>query len=691
MTNSTTDHAQNHTTTDTAAMPATDTSDTSHPPLVADWMRGGELGTTVRRTSRRWRHTLVRHLLWLPVYVARLLKWSPRGVGRSVAWLWRAMLDEETRGLQRHHAGQRETEVWLRLEQARKDRIRNRQIAFGAIIAMIGIGIAIVWLLVSPALFWAVSVLVLLVLGWAGRPRDKRLLNAVPLVDGAPPPVSAPMVREALCTLGIAGMKDAESIGLLHDVARTTGGYQVGLELPAGVTAGKVIEKRPQLSAALRRELGTVWPTRGKRHEAHLELYVADEPVSTARQRPWPLMSKGQVNVFDAVPMFTDQRGHWVALTLAYTSGVIGGLPRTGKTFVMRQLGLVFALDPRTIIYAYDLKGTGDFGPLSLVAHGYGVGDEPEDIETQLAQMRDLHKEMRRRIKVIRKIAEENRALCPENKVNDQIANMRQLNLGPILLLTDEVQVWMEHSSKTIRDEFIYICTDLVKRGPAVGIHSYFGTQKPDANSIPTAISANAVVRFCLKVMGWGANDSILGTGAYNSGIDATVFAYEDKGLGYLRAEGAEAQIVRSVYGLDGVRSEKIALRARAVREAQGRLTGYAAGEDITDTLQQVDFLADCRQVIGNADAIHLADLADGLAALRQQTYGALNARSVGAMLREIGIEPRVVWDPAKPREVASGQGVTRRQLHVSATDADGDEDARDTEFEAMVSAERAS
>ncbi len=72
--------------------------------------------------------------------------------------------------------------------------------------------------------------------------------------------------------------------------------------------------------------------------------------------------------------------------------------------------------------------------------------------------------------------------------------------------------------------ELEFICTDITKRGPALGIIGMYATQRPDAKSLPTGISANAILRFCLKVMNHTANDLVLGTGAYKSGIRATMF-----------------------------------------------------------------------------------------------------------------------------------------------------------------------
>ena len=89
------------------------------------------------------------------------------------------------------------------------------------------------------------------------------------------------------------------------------------------------------------------------------------------------------------------------------------------------------------------------------------------------------------------------------------------------------------------------ICTDLAKRGPALGIVLILATQRPDAKSLPTGISANAVLRMCLKVMGQVENDMVLGTSAYKNGVRATMFAFSDKGIFYFAGEGDAPRIVR--------------------------------------------------------------------------------------------------------------------------------------------------
>ena len=240
-----------------------------------------------------------------------------------------------------------------------------------------------------------------------------------------------------------------------------------------------------------------------------------------------------------------------------FASMVIGSIPRMGKTFAARLLLLAAALDLRAELHVYDLKGTGDLSVLEPVAHRYRAGDDDSDIAYALADLRELQAELRRRAKVIRELP---RDLCPENKVTPHLAGLKTYRLHPIVLGVDECQRWFEHS--TYGSELQAISEDLVRRGPALGIIPIFATQRPDAKSLPTAISANAVLRFCLKVMGQVENDMVLGTSAYKNGVRATMFARSDRGIGYLAGEGDDPQIVRSFY-VDAPAAEHVVARAR--------------------------------------------------------------------------------------------------------------------------------
>ena len=138
--------------------------------------------------------------------------------------------------------------------------------------------------------------------------------------------------------------------------------------------------------------------------------------------------------------------------------------------------------------------------------------------------------------------------------------------------MIDECQLAFDGDPDTVA-----LVTDLGKRGPAAGIIVLLATQRVDAQSLPTGISSNAVLRLCFKVTGQVENDMVLGTSTYKAGIRATMFARTDQGIGYLAGEGDDPVIVRTAY-LDAPAAETVVARARAARLAAGLLTGHAAG-----------------------------------------------------------------------------------------------------------------
>src|SRR6266508_4404707 len=166
-----------------------------------------------------------------------------------------------------------------------------------------------------------------------------------------------------------------------------------------------------------------------------------------------------------------------------------------------------------------------------------------EAVAATLASLRELDVERERRAKAIRGLPKD---LCPENKVTPALAERGSLGLHPILMAIDECQELFTHP--TYGADADTLCTRLIKLGPALGIILVLATQRPDSKSLPTGVSANAGLRFCLRVMGQVENDMVLGTSAYRNGIRATTFTNRDKGIGYLVGASDDPQIVRTYY-----------------------------------------------------------------------------------------------------------------------------------------------
>ena len=123
--------------------------------------------------------------------------------------------------------------------------------------------------------------------------------------------------------------------------------------------------------------------------------------------------------------------------------------------------------------------------------------------------------------------------------------------------------------TRTRKAEFEFLLTAITKRGPALAMILLMATQRPDAKSLPTGVSYNILIRFCLKVMGYLASNMVLGDGMSTAGLDAADFVRSDKGIGWLTGEADDPMIVRTCY-IDAPGAGVIAKRARAARLAAG-------------------------------------------------------------------------------------------------------------------------
>jgi S-DNA-T family DNA segregation ATPase FtsK/SpoIIIE len=160
-------------------------------------------------------------------------------------------------------------------------------------------------------------------------------------------------------------LREGREITFVSPVVRDGPGWRVAIDLPYGVTVSDVIERREKLASGLRRPLGCVWPEpAADEHAGRLVLFVSDEPLSKARQPVYPLAKAGRADLFKPVPYGTDQRGKPVTLPLMFTNLLIESIPRQGKTVAMRVALLAAALDPLAELHIWELKGTGDLGPM---------------------------------------------------------------------------------------------------------------------------------------------------------------------------------------------------------------------------------------------------------------------------------------------------------------------------------------
>lgn len=594
-------------------------------PIVPAWARSREDFKAVLAWWARLQWYRVRKHAWLtPTYIARMLRWAPVGAARLTAKAARWAVDAEAAPLRQRQIAAGDTAGYLTLEQVHARKLKVRlPIAAASAVGMAGAGCAAY----SMLPWWAQIPLwsgALAVLARAGRPADQPIIGPAVQIERYER-LTAERVREALCALGIPGLKDPKKITFPQQITRDGPGQLARVNLPLGVEAIEVVERRGKLSSALRLPVDQVWPAAGPDHAGQLDLWVGYQPASKMRPPKWSILDGRAVSVFQPVDFGADQRQRPVATVLFERNWLIGGVPGSGKSYFARAIALAASLDPTVEFKIAEFKGTADFGDFAEagLCSSYVCGVDDEALEAGAEIVKWGLAEAERRGRRIRAFREQGRA--PEGKVTPELAAEPGSGLHPVIILIDEAHELL------VNPEVATAAERLIKRGRALGLIVILATQIPDAKSVPPIITRCVNMRACLAVQDHIANDMILGTGSYKRGITATSFR---PGLdaGWAMVTGlAEPTAVRSQYP-DEKTTKKILARAAELR---GGRVPWAGREE----MPTIDIVADVRRVWPQGrDRAQWHRLAEALAALRPEVYGDLTGESLSAMLRELGV-----------------------------------------------------
>jgi S-DNA-T family DNA segregation ATPase FtsK/SpoIIIE len=634
-------------------------------PLIPEHLRRHNIRATARRVAGLQAHRTAYHGLRAPGYGVRTVFYAALGAlsltGRLVAWWgWFDGKVLESQAVAAGRAGHADA-MRAHTEGKKTRATRGKTVGLCAVLALAVVLALVQWL---PVWGWAaLGLAAVLVLARHGKPAGRSLVHPA-VVPPEFEKLTPDIIIRALGSLALAGidkvLREGREIVFVSPVTRDGPGWRVEIDLPYGVTVTEIVERREKLASGLRRPVTCVWPEPASdEHAGRLVLYVSDLPLRKLRQPAYPLSRGGKVSLFDPLPFGTDQRGRAVSFLLMFANLLIGSIPRMGKTVALRIVLLFCALDVLAELHVWELKGTGDCGPLEKVAHAYGSGADDGTLMACLADTRKMYAELDRRAKTIRDLP---RDRCPESKITPELAADRRLRLHPVVLAVDEVQ---EAFASEYRDEFEKYFLALIKRGPALGIMLVLATQRPDTKSLPTAISANVGMRFCLRVMDQVANDMVLGTSAYKRGINATLLALSDKGCGWAVGFADEPQVART-YNVDGPAAERICDLARAARQAAGRLTGRAAGE-LADAAAPRSFAADVLSVFDADRRLWSETIATRLRERIPSAYADITQDAVASQLRALGVTVKDVREAGKPPR----KGCERAALEALAEPAD--------------------
>ncbi|BEL07801.1 FtsK/SpoIIIE domain-containing protein [Actinoplanes sichuanensis] len=595
-------------------------SDGERPPLIPSWVKNAQERKAV--FAQAWGlfwYTVARQALKSPKYLIKTAFYAPWGVfrlvGRQVRWMWHPELTELEQAAARKTDLDRGPLIARQVGEKRKARV---WVLTGEALVLTAAGGAL-WFLAPAWALWLTAVVLVPVLARFGRPADKPIIEHITLGRRFTR-LTAEMVRDAVVALRLTGIKGPGDITFPPPGIHTDGpGWLARFELPPGLIASDVLEKRDRLSGAMRLPIDQVWPEVGPDHLAQVDLWVGFQPASKMGDPPWALARPDALtSVFDPHPFATDARRRPINISLFEINILMGGQPGAGKSYGARTFATIAGLDPTCELMIAEFKGVGDFLDMSELCTQYacGVDDEAFDIGEAIIDWLLAECERRgARIKKLRLTGE-----APEGKITPELAARKGSGLHPIFVLIDEF-----HELLLNRKGVAEKAERVLRRGRALGIILVLATQIPDAKTIPSGITKCVSVRVCMSVADQVANDQILGTGAYKRGHSATMYRPKfDAGWGVMQGLERDGQTGKTYFPDPQTQA--------AIVERMRQLRGGSVVGQREERVKARNMLADVRQVIRQGEAgVPWDVLAERLAVLVPEVYEGVT----GDMVRE--------------------------------------------------------
>jgi S-DNA-T family DNA segregation ATPase FtsK/SpoIIIE len=630
--------------------------DSRRPPIVPAWLRNSDQRRAfTRQFADLLLYLLLRHTTRSPKYAVKLAVYAPWGLltllGRQIRWASHPQLSQMLNAAAAKNDLDHGPHIAAKVAEARKARF----LALAGELLAVAVAVLVLRLAAPVWMSWVAVAVAAPVLAWVGRPADSPIIDRV--LDGPKfTRLTADMVRTALVVIGVTGIKEPSQLEFpAPGIHRDGPGWLARVNLPAGVEATAVMEKRSALSSALRLPVDQIWPEQGPDHAGQLDLWVGYLPSTKMGQPTWDLCRRNaRTSFFELEPFATDARQRAVGTVLFETNYLLAGQPGSGKSYGARTLATIGLLDPTVELLIAEFKGTGDFMDFAPFCSTYVVGVHAEAFEQGRQIIAWVLAECERRGERIRKAKE--RGEAPLGKITPELAARKGSGLHPVVVVLDEVHELFLAEPQTKED-----AERAMKRGRALGITFILATQIPDKSSLPPNIVRCVSIRWCMSVAGQMENDIVLGTGAYKAGLQATVYRPKiDAGWGIVKGL-AKPGSLRSFFPSE---EQTKAIMARAAELRGTNPVRSADGEKI----QARDMLADAWSVLLPGESgMPWEVLAERLAMLAPEFYGGITADMVRESLARFDVPTQDVKVGRKnlkgARRTALGAAVQARQI----------------------------
>lgn len=493
--------------------------DTRREPIVPAWVRNSDQRKAfVQQLAGTAVYLTLLHTRKSPKYLAKLAVFAPWGLllttGRLLRWAWHP----ELTALEQTAAKKGDLDHGGHLARQAGEARKARLLVLLAGLIALAVGVTSAELFAPAWWRWVALAVLVPVLAWVGRPADKPIIDRT---ETGPrfTRLTAEMVRKALVDIGVPGIKEPRQLKFpAPGIHREGPGWLARVDLPPGVLATQVMEKREGLSSAMRLPVDQIWPDVGPDHKGQLDLWVGYLPSSKMGQPTWALTKRNaRTSVFEPAPFATDARQRVVSTVLFERNFLIAGQPGSGKTYGARTLAMIALLDPTCELKIAEFKGVGDFLDFAPFCSTYVVGVDDEAFEAGRDIIAWALAEAERRGR--RVLAAKKRGESPLGKVTPELSRRKDSGLHPVFILLDEV-----HELFAVFPDSADDAERAIKRLRALNIFFVLATQIPDKTSLPPNIVRCVTIRWAMSLGGHTENDMVLGTGAHRAGLSATVY-----------------------------------------------------------------------------------------------------------------------------------------------------------------------
>lgn len=249
--------------------------------------------------------------------------------------------------------------------------------------------------------------------------------------------------------------------------------------------------------------------------------------------RPACPIELAPTSIYDPIRLGIDENACPIDITLIYRNILLAGEPGSGKSGGLNRITAHAALATDCRLWLMDGKRV-ELGLWRRAAERF-VG---ADLDDAIDALGALQTEMDHRYDQLD--ADSLREITREDGPD------------PIMLVIDELAYYSATAGdRKQRDQFSLLLRDIVARGRAAGIIAVAATQRPSHDIIPVSLRDLFGYRLAFRCTTETSSDIILGHGWHTRGYDASAIDPDDRGVGWLLAEGGIPRRMRCTWLTD--------------------------------------------------------------------------------------------------------------------------------------------